>query len=167
MTDIFDVISDATRRDLLERLLAIGPEGELSVGALVEQTGLSQPTVSKHLKVLREQGLVSVREEAQHRFYRLDERPLESVAGWLAAFLPQAEVPAVAPEAEAPPLFAWSGAGAGEQIGRAAATTMHQARVVLDRLQEATAQAREAISGTVERITEEAKQVLPVKPGQD
>ncbi len=76
MADIFDVLSDPTRRELLARLLAAGPEGELSVGVLVEQTGLSQPTVSKHLRVLRDQGLVTVREEAQHRFYRLEPEPL-------------------------------------------------------------------------------------------
>ena len=151
MADIFDVISDPTRRDLLARLLAASAGGgELSVGTLVEQTGLSQPTVSKHLRVLRDQGLVAVREEAQHRYYRLDAAPLAEVAGWLGPFTP-ASPAAVAPDAVE--LFAWSGAGVGEQLGRAAATSMHQARTVLHALQEATADAREQLVDVAKRAT--------------
>lgn len=149
MADIFDVLSDQTRRDLLARLLATG---ELSVGALVEQTGLSQPTVSKHLRVLRDQGLVAVREEAQHRYYRLDPAPLATVADWLGAFAPVAEA-APTPTTELVPLFAWSGAGAGEQLGRAAATALHQAQTVLHTLQDATAQARERIVDTARTVS--------------
>ncbi len=57
MADIFDVLADGTRRDLLQVLLeryvsAESPNGEISVGDMVERLGLSQPTVSKHLKVL-------------------------------------------------------------------------------------------------------------------
>lgn len=162
MTDIFDVLSDATRRDLLGRLLAASATGgELSVGALVEQTGLSQPTVSKHLRVLRDQGLVAVREEAQHRYYRLDPAPLAAVSSWLAPFSPKAE--GASPTRPASPeLFAWSGAGAGEQIGRAAATTIHQARHVLHALEDATEQARERLVAAAEKV----RQTLPVNAGQ-
>ena len=55
-----------------------------SVSELVTELGISQPTVSKHLKVLRDHGLVAVREEGQHRYYRLDPAPLGELATWLA-----------------------------------------------------------------------------------
>jgi ArsR family transcriptional regulator len=58
----------------------------MSVGELVDALGITQPTVSKHLKVLREAGVVRVREDGQHRFYRLDKTPLVSLGGWLAGF---------------------------------------------------------------------------------
>jgi DNA-binding transcriptional ArsR family regulator len=151
MADIFDVISDPTRRDLLARLLAASAGGgELSVGTLVEQTGLSQPTVSKHLRVLRDQGLVAVREEAQHRYYRLDPAPLGEIAGWLAPFSPTT---AAASTPDAVELFKWSGAAAGEQLGRAAATSLHQATKVLHALQQATADAREQLVDVAKRAT--------------
>ncbi|MFF2370572.1 ArsR/SmtB family transcription factor [Agromyces sp. NPDC058110] len=91
MADIFDVVADATRRDILAVLLereSVSPEsnGEISVSEIVAALGLSQPTVSKHLKVLREAGLVSVREEGQHRYYRLDRGPLETLEDWLIPF---------------------------------------------------------------------------------
>jgi ArsR family transcriptional regulator len=72
MADIFDVVADATRREMLQILLEnqLRGTGELSVSELVARTGLTQPTVSKQLKVLREAGLVIVREEGQHRLYR-------------------------------------------------------------------------------------------------
>jgi len=91
MADIFDVVSDATRRDLLALLLkrAATPTPELSVSDLVAQTKLTQPTVSKQLKVLRDAGLVSVREDGQHRYYRLDTAPLASLGTWLQGFVPQ------------------------------------------------------------------------------
>ncbi|KQM82289.1 helix-turn-helix transcriptional regulator [Agromyces sp. Leaf222] len=92
MADIFDVVADATRRDILAVLLereTTAPEsnGEISVSEIVASLGLSQPTVSKHLKVLREAGLVSVREEGQHRYYRLDRGPLETLEDWLIPFV--------------------------------------------------------------------------------
>ncbi len=89
MADKFDVISDSTRRDILallrERAATAAPE--LSVGDLVAQTKLSQPTVSKQLKVLRDAGLVSVREDGQHRYYRLDTTPLAGLGSWLQDFV--------------------------------------------------------------------------------
>lgn len=92
MADIFDVISDATRRDILALLLkrAATATPELSVNDLVGLTKLTQPTVSKQLKVLRDAGLVSVREDGQHRYYRLDTAPLASLGTWLQGFVPQA-----------------------------------------------------------------------------
>ncbi|CAN00572.1 ArsR/SmtB family transcription factor [Clavibacter michiganensis] len=92
MADIFDVVADPTRRDLLRVLLdrrAVpeAPTGEISVSELVQTLGISQPTVSKHLRVLRDSGLVSVREEGQHRYYRLEPAPLEALDAWVAPFV--------------------------------------------------------------------------------
>jgi DNA-binding transcriptional ArsR family regulator len=82
MDDIFNVLAEPIRREILVRLRNAAP-GDLSVGDLVTAVGLSQPTVSKHLKVLRDAGLVAVREDGQHRFYRLNPDPLASVEGWV------------------------------------------------------------------------------------
>jgi ArsR family transcriptional regulator len=91
MNDVFDVVADQTRRDIVELLrTAEKTSTELSVGQLVESLGITQPTVSKHLKVLRESGLVAVREEGQHRYYRLDPSGLRPVHAWLASVSDQA-----------------------------------------------------------------------------
>lgn len=91
MADIFDVVADSTRRDilavLLEREGVPHSGGEISVSEIVTALGASQPTVSKHLKVLRESGLVVVREEGQHRYYKLDRTPLETLEDWLIPFV--------------------------------------------------------------------------------
>lgn len=92
MADIFDVVADTTRRDILAVLLdressVPASGGEISVSEIVSTLGLSQPTVSKHLKVLREAGLVGVREEGQHRYYHLDRGPLEVLEDWLIPFV--------------------------------------------------------------------------------
>lgn len=91
MADIFDVIADPTRREILRVLLDrhsddAHPAGEISVSEIVATLELSQPTISKHLKVLREAGLVTVREEGQHRYYRLDATPLEAIEDWVIPF---------------------------------------------------------------------------------
>lgn len=140
MADIFDVIADPTRRELLARLR--DARGELSVSELVGSLELNQPTVSKHLKVLREAGLVSVREDGQHRFYKLDRAPLGELESWLEPFTAAfpASQPDDAPEFTASPVYsAWAGAdvsGAGDKLGRAAADTAHAARVALESAQE-------------------------------
>jgi transcriptional regulator, ArsR family len=89
MADIFDVIADGTRREILRLLLDRSADGErgTSVSQIVHELGVSQPTVSKHLKVLRESHLVSVREEGQHRYYSLSAGPLDEVDDWLMPFL--------------------------------------------------------------------------------
>lgn len=88
MPDIFGVIADATRRDILRILLEQQKQGaEISVSEIVAQLELSQPTVSKHLKVLRDAELVTVREEGQHRFYSLDAEPLGMVEDFVIPFL--------------------------------------------------------------------------------
>lgn len=88
MPDIFGVIADATRRDILQVLLEkhVGGEG-MSVSEIVGKLEISQPTVSKHLKVLRDSELVTVREVGQHRFYSLDPEPLEMVEDFVIPFL--------------------------------------------------------------------------------
>ena len=78
----FEAIAEPNRRRLLELLRA----GELPAGDLVEATGLSQPGVSKHLKLLREAGLVSMRPDGQRRLYRLEPRNLALLDDWLRPF---------------------------------------------------------------------------------
>jgi DNA-binding transcriptional ArsR family regulator len=107
MADLFDVIADPTRRDLLRALLVHAGDGtqsgEVSVGELVGELSLSQPTVSKHLKTLRDFSLVSVREQGQHRYYRLDPEQLRPIVEWLDAFLPTPVAVATALAAPADP----------------------------------------------------------------
>lgn len=70
------------RRQILDLLR----EGERPVGDLVDQVGLSQPGVSKHLRILREAGLVSSRAEGKRRLYGIDPRPLAEVDAWLEPY---------------------------------------------------------------------------------
>ena len=107
MADLFDVVADPTRRELLRALLTRteSPDGtgEASVGQLVSELGLSQPTVSKHLKTLREFQIVTVREQGQHRYYRLEPASLQPLAEWLGAFIKPAAAAAepLQPEVQA------------------------------------------------------------------
>lgn len=78
----FAVLAEPTRRDILDLLR----DGERPVGDLVERLRLSQPAVSKHLRVLREAGLVDVRPDAQRRLYRLRPEPLAAMDEWLAPY---------------------------------------------------------------------------------
>jgi DNA-binding transcriptional ArsR family regulator len=78
----FDVLAEPTRRRILDLLL----DRERPVGELVERLKLSQPGVSKHLRVLREAGLVSVRNDAQRRIYEIRPEPLEEIAEWLEPY---------------------------------------------------------------------------------
>jgi DNA-binding transcriptional ArsR family regulator len=88
MPDIFDVIADGTRREILHILRAHGGSGGsgTSVSQIVHELGVSQPTVSKHLKVLREAGFVSCRGEAQQRIYQLEPAPFHQLAAWLTPY---------------------------------------------------------------------------------
>jgi DNA-binding transcriptional ArsR family regulator len=79
---LFDVLSDGSRRQILDLLL----ERERSVNELVGSLGMSQPAVSKHLRVLRDAGLVKVRIDAQKRVYGLEAKPLAEVDAWLAPY---------------------------------------------------------------------------------
>jgi len=78
----FAVLAEPTRRDILDLLR----DGERPVGDLVERLHLSQPAVSKHLRVLREAGLVEVRPDAQRRLYRIRPEPLAELDEWLAPY---------------------------------------------------------------------------------
>ncbi|EPR77119.1 Transcriptional regulator, ArsR family [Leifsonia rubra CMS 76R] len=147
MADIFDVIADSTRRSLLTVLLeqyvgSDSPSGELSVSEIVEKLDLSQPTVSKHLRVLRDHGLVSVREDGQHRYYRLDSSPLEEVEDWLIPFLSADFHDDFDDELRASTgaFAAWSGADVGDNLGRQVANRTHQARSALHDAAEAAKQ---------------------------
>ena len=81
-TDAFSAVAEASRRDLLD---ALGDE-EATVGELVGRLGLSQPQVSKHLGVLRAVGLVLVRAEGRHRWYRVNGPALKPVHDWVRSF---------------------------------------------------------------------------------
>jgi DNA-binding transcriptional ArsR family regulator len=77
-----EALADPTRRRIVE-LLA---EGELTAGQLAAQFSTSRPAVSRHLRVLREQGLVSARSEGQKRVYSLDPAPLAELDAWLGRY---------------------------------------------------------------------------------
>jgi DNA-binding transcriptional ArsR family regulator len=81
-TDAFNAVAEPRRRQILD-LLA---QGERPVGDFVRLLGLAQPQVSKHLRVLREVGLVRVREEGRQRVYRLNAEPLKPIHDWLATY---------------------------------------------------------------------------------
>lgn len=88
MADIFEAVADPTRRKIMELLLAAQVAGgELTVNDLVKKTKLGQPTVSKHLKTLRDAGLVAAREDGQKRFYSVTPAPLEEIEDWMINFL--------------------------------------------------------------------------------
>jgi DNA-binding transcriptional ArsR family regulator len=82
MASTFEVLAEPTRRRILDLLR----DGERSVGELVDRLTLSQPGVSKHLRVLRDAGLVQVRIEAQRRWYGLRPEPLTEIDAWLEPY---------------------------------------------------------------------------------
>ena len=82
VTETFSVLGEPTRRRVLDLLL----ERPRPVGELVELLGLSQPGMSKHLRVLREAGLVRVRQDAQRRWYELRPEPLTEIDAWLQPY---------------------------------------------------------------------------------
>ena len=79
---IFRAVADPTRRSILVRL----QQHELTVLELCEPFRISQPSLSKHLAVLRRSGLIVARRSGRHRYYRLDRKPLERIAAWAAQF---------------------------------------------------------------------------------
>ncbi len=78
----FEVLAEPQRRRILDLLR----QGESPVGGLVQRLELSQPAVSKHLRVLRDAGLVESRIDAQRRVYRLSPEPLQAIDAWLAPY---------------------------------------------------------------------------------
>jgi DNA-binding transcriptional ArsR family regulator len=82
MESAFDIIAEPNRRAILSLLVS----SEQSVGEIERQLRMTQPTVSKHLRVLREAGFVESTVDAQRRLYRLNPEPLHEVDAWLAPF---------------------------------------------------------------------------------
>ena len=80
--DVFNALAEARRRDILDALIA----GEKAVGTIVDDLSMSQPQVSKHLRVLSEVGLVSCRAEGRRRLYRLEPARLRPLHEWLAKY---------------------------------------------------------------------------------
>jgi len=80
--DAFNAVGEPRRRQILDALVA----GERPVGDLVTLLGLAQPQVSKHLRVLREVGLVEVRGEGRQRIYRLNGQPLKPIHDWVKEY---------------------------------------------------------------------------------
>lgn len=81
-TDAFNAVAEPRRRQILELLAG----GERPVNDIVEAMRLAQPQVSKHLRVLREVGLVDVRDAGRQRLYRLNGRPLRPIRDWVVGF---------------------------------------------------------------------------------
>jgi DNA-binding transcriptional ArsR family regulator len=81
-SDVFNAIAEAHRREILDALVA----GEKAVGAIVDDLPLSQPQVSKHLRVLSEVGLVKCRAEGRRRLYSLEPARLRPMHDWLAKY---------------------------------------------------------------------------------
>ena len=81
-TDAFNAVAEPRRRPILDILA----DGARPVNDLVELLKLAQPQVSKHLRVLREVGLVDVRDEGRHRMYRLNGHPLKPIRDWVSTF---------------------------------------------------------------------------------
>ena len=81
-SDVFNAVAEGHRREILDTLIG----GEKAVGAIVDDLSLSQPQVSKHLRVLSEVGLVSCRAEGRRRLYRLEPERLQPFQEWLAKY---------------------------------------------------------------------------------
>src|SRR5215469_7972341 len=81
-SDVFNAIAEADRREILDVLMT----GEKAVGAIVNDLSMSQPQVSKHLRVLSEVGLVRCRAEGRRRLYRLEPARLRPLYEWLAKY---------------------------------------------------------------------------------
>jgi DNA-binding transcriptional ArsR family regulator len=80
--DVFNAVAEAHRREILDVLMT----GEMAVGTIVNDLSMSQPQVSKHLRVLSEVGLVSCRADGRRRLYRLEPARLRPLRDWLANY---------------------------------------------------------------------------------
>ena len=142
--DVFAVIAEATRRDILVSLQA----GDKAVGELVEELAASQPTISKHLKVLREADLVSMRAQGQKRYYALNRKPLAGVASWLETFdVGRAASAAASPDA-APQEAAEAQAGTARAAAASAGTAAPAAASPAAEVPDAFAAAAAAHAGS-------------------
>ena len=140
--DVFAVIAESTRREILLSLRS----GDKAVGELVEELAASQPTISKHLKVLREAQLVSMRAQGQKRYYALNRKPLEGIASWLEILEVGAGAPVAAAAAAPAPVQA-----AAAETGQAHAPSAPARRAAAAHHEAATAGAvaAEAVSAGV------------------
>lgn len=82
MADVFQILAEPSRRQLLDALR----HGERSVGELVDRTRMSQPSVSKQLRLLRDSGVVSLRKAGRHHLYSIQGRPLKAASEWLSYY---------------------------------------------------------------------------------
>uniref|UniRef100_UPI003F4F5683 ArsR/SmtB family transcription factor n=1 Tax=Agrococcus chionoecetis TaxID=3153752 RepID=UPI003F4F5683 len=151
MADIFSVIADSTRRDILSVLLdRRGTTGEASVSQIVDTLGVPQPTVSKHLRTLRDAGLVTVREDGQHRFYAIVLAPFDALDDWLMPFIfadsdhEEANLGAAA-------FAAWAGVNVQAPL-----------RAAADQARQAAEQARIATEAALARVTDRVEHPAPV-----
>ena len=128
MADNFDAIADSTRRDILYVLLSRGGTGEISAAELAEQLGVTAPTATKHLGVLRDLGFVAAREEGRSKFFSLRFEPFDELQDWLAPFVGEAYKGDPESSDDGAVFSAWAGADVGSSIGRAIADRSHQAR---------------------------------------
>jgi len=86
MESVFEIIAEPNRRAILSLLARTQVSSQQSVGEIERQLRMSQPTVSKHLRVLRDAGFVESTVDAQRRLYRLNPEPFQEVDAWLAQF---------------------------------------------------------------------------------
>jgi len=128
MADTFDAIADSTRRDILHALLGRGGTGEISAAELAEQIGVTTPTVTKHLGVLRELGFVAAREEGRSKYFSLEFAPFDELQSWLAPFVGDGYDTVPVASEDAVVFSAWAGTDVGSTIGRAIADRSHRAR---------------------------------------
>ena len=82
MEDVFEVVAEPSRRGILDLLM----DGPRAVGEIAERTGLSQPNVSRHLRILREADVVRARPQGQRRLYELRPEGLAELFGWVAPY---------------------------------------------------------------------------------
>lgn len=159
--DVFAVIAEATRRDILIALR----KGDKAVGELVQELEASQPTISKHLKVLREADLVSMRAQGQKRFYTLNPKPLAGIATWLQAFDvgPAATAdPAAARLPESRPVAAPDGLAVGLAAAASPQPVSAQAVAAQAAAQTAAAQPAAALAGRPAGSSLSPAVVIPV-----
>ncbi|WP_413318412.1 ArsR/SmtB family transcription factor [Agrococcus sp. 1P02AA] len=151
MADIFSVIADSTRRDILSVLLdRRGASGEASVSQIVDALGVPQPTVSKHLRTLRDAGLVTVREDGQHRYYSILLAPFDEVDDWLMPFI-FADSDQEEANLGAAAFAAWAGVNVQAPL-----------RAAADQARQAAEQARVATEAALARVTESVEHPAPV-----
>jgi DNA-binding transcriptional ArsR family regulator len=135
MADNFDAIADSTKREILQILLERGGTGEISAADLAELLGVTTPTATKHLGVLRELGFVSAREEGRVRYFHLELAPFDELTAWLAQFVGDSyavlDEHVAASEDDATVFNAWAGTDMGTNLGRALADRSFQARTAI------------------------------------